>query len=186
LSVEGERYFSVCRQSLDEIDRVEVERAATRTDPGGSVRIRVPPLFGILVIAPALFALADAHSVLPFDMTLKGETVNFLAQRGSGRQDWQSSRCVRIDRTPARPPDDHTLRILQLSRPASNARSISDLAAHRLVATSGEEGVAPGPSPDLMVRSRRGRPLPGCCLTAVRSPFRRLRPIAVSACSHNG
>jgi DNA-binding transcriptional LysR family regulator len=121
LSVEGERYFSVCRQSLDEIDRVEVERAATRTDPGGSVRIRVPPLFGILVIAPALFALADAHSVLPFDMTLKGETVNFLAQRGSGRQDWQSSRCVRIDRTPARPPDDHTLRILQLSRPASNA-----------------------------------------------------------------
>jgi hypothetical protein len=165
---------------------VEVERAATRTDPGGSVQIRVPPLFGILVIAPALFALADAHSVLPFDMTLKGETVNFLAQRGSGRQDWQSSRYVRIDRTLARPPDDHTLRILQLSRPTSNAAVDIRSCGASAGRNQWREGVAPGPSPDLMVRSRRGRPLPGCCLTAVRSPFRRLRPIAVSACSHNG
>ena len=68
--VAGERYFSNCRQSLDEIDRVEVELEATRTDPGdrcGSACRR---------------CLADAHSLLPFDMTLKGEKVDFLAQRG--------------------------------------------------------------------------------------------------------
>ena len=65
LTQEGERYLSVCRQALDEIDEVEAELAATRTEPSGLVRISLPPLFGMSVIAPALFALADAYPCCP-------------------------------------------------------------------------------------------------------------------------
>ena len=139
------RYFSICRQSLDEIDRVEVELAATRTDPSGLVRISLPPLFGISVIAPALFALADANPLLSFDMTLKGEKVDFLTQRLS---------IVRIGHLPdtsgltARRFGIQTIILCASSNyldQHGTPRSISDLAAHRLVATSGEKGIAPWP-----------------------------------------
>jgi DNA-binding transcriptional LysR family regulator len=146
LTQEGERYFSICRQSLDEIDRVEVELAATRTEPSGLVRISLPPLFGISVIAPALFALADAHPLLSFDMTLKGEKVDFHAQR--------VDLAVRIGHLPdtsgltARRLGIQTIVLCASSRYLDRygtPQSISDLAAHRLVATSGEKGIVPWP-----------------------------------------
>lgn len=142
MTQEGERYFSICRQSLDEIDRVEAELAATRTEPSGLVRISLPPLFGMSVITPALFALADAHPLLSFDITLKGEKVDFLAQ--------QVHLAVRIGHLPdisgltARRLGTQTIVLCASSSYLDRhgmPQSISDLSAHRLVATSSERGV---------------------------------------------
>jgi len=144
LTQEGERYFSICRAALDEIDRVEVELAATRTEPSGLVRISLPPLFGMSVIAPALFALADIYPLLSFDMTLKGEKVDFLTQ--------QVDLAVRIGHLPdtsgltARRLGTQTIVLCASSGYLDRhgaPQSVSDLAAHRLVATSGEKGVVP-------------------------------------------
>lgn len=144
LTQEGERYFSICRAALDEIDRVEVELAATRTEPSGLVRISLPPLFGMSVIAPALFALADIYPLLSFDMTLKGEKVDFLTQ--------QVDLAVRIGHLPdtsgltARRLGTQTIVLCASSGYLDRhgaPQSISDLAAHRLVATSGEKVVVP-------------------------------------------
>ncbi len=144
LTQEGERYFSICRAALDEIDRVEVELAATRTEPSGLVRISLPPLFGMSVIAPALFALADIYPLLSFDMTLKGEKVDFLTQ--------QVDLAVRIGHLPDTSGlTAHRLGTQTIVLCASSGyldrhgapQSISDLAAHRLAATSGEKGVVP-------------------------------------------
>lgn len=144
LTQEGDRYLGICRQALGEIDQVEAELAAMRAEPSGLVRISLPPLFGMSVIAPALFALTDTYPLLSFDITLKGEKVDFLAQ--------QVDLAVRIGHL----ADTSGLTARRLGSQrivlcASSGyldrhgtpHSISDLPAHRLVATSGERGVVP-------------------------------------------
>ncbi|WP_276121294.1 LysR family transcriptional regulator [Pararhizobium qamdonense] len=144
LTQEGERYFKSCSQALNEIDRIEAELAATRSEPSGLVRISMPPLFGRSIVAPALFALADVHPLLSFDITLKGEIADFVAQ--------QVDVAVRIGHL----EDTSGLTARRLGTQtivlcASTAyldrhgvpQSLSDLAAHRLIATSGEKGVVP-------------------------------------------
>lgn len=144
LTQEGERYCSSCRTALDEIDRVEAELVAARTAPSGLVRISLPPLFGLSVIAPALFALADDYPLLSFDMMLKGEKVDLMAE--------QVDLAVRIGHLPdasgltARRLGTQT--IVLCGSPAyldqhGTPQSIADLAAHRLVATRGDKGTVP-------------------------------------------
>lgn len=146
LTQEGERYSSSCRQALDEIDRVEVELAATRTEPSGLVRISLPPVFGMSVIAPALYALADVYPLLSYAVTLKGEKVDFLAQ--------QVDIAVRIGHVPdtsgltARRLGTQTIVLCASSaylERHGTPQSKSDLSAHRLIATSGEKGIVPWP-----------------------------------------
>lgn len=146
LTQEGEHYAGVCRHALEEIDRVEAELVATRNEPSGLLRVSLPPQFGMSIVAPALFAVADAHPLLSFDIRLSAEKVDFIAQR--------VDLAVRIGHLPdtsgltARRLGTQT--IVLCASPGyldqhGTPQSISDLSPHRLIASSGERGIAPWP-----------------------------------------
>ncbi|OBZ94977.1 hypothetical protein ADU59_14395 [Pararhizobium polonicum] len=137
LTQEGERYRDVCRRAFEEIDAAEDELAATRTAPSGLVRVNLPPLFGMTIIAPALFALSDRYPLLSFEIVLDGEKVDLLSQRVDV--------AVRIGALPdvsgltARKLGMQT--ILLCASPYYLAEhgmpeTVSDLAGHALIATS--------------------------------------------------
>jgi DNA-binding transcriptional LysR family regulator len=78
ISEVGERYASVCRRVLNDLEEAETAVAGERSAPRGTLTITAPVLSGELVLRPILDAFLDAHSAVSARLYLLDRPVSLI------------------------------------------------------------------------------------------------------------
>ena len=68
LTSDGERLFQRCQRVLAELDELQAEAVGTRAEPGGTLRIDMPIVFGRRFMLPLLARLVERHPRLELDV----------------------------------------------------------------------------------------------------------------------
>lgn len=76
LTMEGQLYRDVCSAARLEIDRAEAQLHSLARRPMGQVRISLPPAFGALAVAPALYELCRQYPGLELDISTSTDTID--------------------------------------------------------------------------------------------------------------
>jgi DNA-binding transcriptional LysR family regulator len=80
LSAEGRALLHHARRALDELAAAEDLLAGDAARIDGLVRLELPPMFGRQWVLPVLFALADAHRGLQFDVGFSARTSELVGE----------------------------------------------------------------------------------------------------------
>src|SRR5215470_15900816 len=80
LSEAGERYATICRRVLGELEDADVVAAGERAVPRGTLSISAPNISGELVLRPVLDAFLEAYPTVSARVTLMDRQVNLIEE----------------------------------------------------------------------------------------------------------
>jgi DNA-binding transcriptional LysR family regulator len=80
LSTEGEHLYARCQHILEQVNSLEADAAATRSEPVGTLRIDMPTTYGREVILPVLMNLVNRHKGLKIDARFSDEVTDIVKE----------------------------------------------------------------------------------------------------------
>lgn len=79
LTPEGVVYRDVCVEARQNVERVETALFRLAREPAGRLRVSLPPLFGVHVVAPALYCLCRRWPEIDLDISTSVSAVDMAA-----------------------------------------------------------------------------------------------------------
>src|SRR5882757_3472198 len=75
---DGEAYYEACLAALSGLEAAQAQLASHREAPSGTIRIDLPLAFGRRCVAPILFAVAQRHLALKFEISFNDRRVSLI------------------------------------------------------------------------------------------------------------